>query len=135
MLTEVLKYLKRDDFVRTVHKGTFEIVGGEIAPLNFLILNQFFYIHGSILNDGLYRYGDKLDLLDETFTGTIYALAIPKPVLELADEITEFVYSEEAKPSVYKSESFDGYSYSKADDEDNDWRKKFSSRLRGWRKI
>ena len=135
MLTEILKYLKNDEFVRTVHKGTFEIVGGEIAPLDFLIPNQFFYIRGSILNDGLYRYGDKLDLLDETFTGTIYALAIPKPVLDLADEITEFVYSEEAKPSVYKSESFDGYSYSKGDDEENDWRKKFSSRLRGWRKV
>ena len=134
MLTEILAYL-RNDFVREIHKGTFEIVGGNLSPLDFLIPNQYFRIVGSVLNDGVYCYGDTLDLLDETFTGEIWALAIPKKLLELADEIAEFVYSEEAKPSVYKSESFDGYSYTKGDGKENDWRNKFGSRLWRWRKI
>ena len=137
MLTEILAYL-RNDFVREIHKGTFEIVGGKIAPLDFLIPNQYFRIVGSVLNDGVYCYGDMLELLDETFVGEVWALAIPPDVLKLADEITEYIASDEAKPSVYTSESFDGYSYSKATDSNGvavTWQTVFAARLRRWRKI
>ena len=137
MLSEILAYL-RNYFVKTVHKGTFEIVGGNIAPLDFLIPNQYFRIVGSVLNDGVYCYGDTLDLLDETFTGEIWALAIPSDLLKLADEINDFMASDEAKPSAYTSESFDGYSYTKATDSDGvgvTWQAVFAKRLRRWRKI
>lgn len=137
MLTEILAYL-RNDFVREIHKGTFEIVGGSLSPLDFLIDNQYFRIVGSVLNDGVYCYGDTLELLDETFTGEIWALAIPPDLLKLADEITEYMASDEAKPSAYTSESFDGYSYTKATDSDGvgvSWQAVFSKRLRRWRKI
>lgn len=137
LLTEILAYL-RNYFVRSIHKGTFEIVGGEIVPLDFLIPNQYFRIVGSILNDGVYCYGDTLDLLDETFTGEIWALAIPPDLLKLADEITDFMASDEAKPSAYTSESFDGYSYSRATDSNGvgvTWQTVFAARLRRWRKI
>ena len=137
MLSEILAYL-RNYFVKTVHKGTFEIVGGNLLPLDFLIPNQYFRIVGSILNDGIYCYGDPLELLDETFTGEIWALAIPSDLLKLANEITDFMASDEAKPSAYTSESFDGYSYSKATDSDGvgvSWQAVFAKRLRRWRKI
>lgn len=137
MLTEILAYL-RNDFVREIHKGTFEIVGGNIAPLDFLIENQYFRIVGSVLNDGVYCYGDTLELLDETFTGEIWALAIPPDLLKIADEITDFMASDEAKPSAYTSESFDGYSYTKASDSDGvgvTWQAVFAKRLRRWRKV
>lgn len=137
MLTEILAYL-RNDFVVGTHKGTFEIVGGNLSPLDFLIENQYFRVVGSVLNDGVYCYGDTLDLLDETFTGEIWALAIPPDLLKLADEINDFMASDEAKPSAYTSESFDGYSYSKATDSDGvgvSWQAVFAKRLRRWRKI
>lgn len=137
MLTEILAYL-RNDFVREIHKGTFEIVGGNIVPLDFLIPNQYFRIVGSVLNDGVYCYGDALELLDETFTGEIWALTIPPDLLKLADEITDFMASDEAKPSAYTAESFDGYSYTKATDSDGvgvSWQAVFAKRLRRWRKI
>ena len=137
MLSEILAYL-RNYFVKTVHKGTFEIVGGNIAPLDFLIPNQYFRIVGSVLNDGVYCYGDTLNLLDETFTGEIWALAIPPDLLKLADEITDFMASDEAKSSAYTAESFDGYSYTKATDSDGvgvSWQAVFAKRLRRWRKI
>lgn len=137
MLTEILAYL-RNDFVREIHKGTFEIVGGNIAPLDFLIPNQYFRIVGSVLNDGVYCYGDTLELLDETFGGEIWVLAIPPDLLKLADEITDFMASDEARPSAYTAESFDGYSYTKATDSDGvgvSWQAVFAKRLRRWRKI
>lgn len=137
MLTEILAYL-RNDFVVGTHKGTFEIVGGNLSPLDFLIENQYFRIVGSVLNDGVYCYGDTLDLLDETFTGEIWALAIPPDLLKLADEINDFMASDEAKPSAYTAESFDGYSYTKATDSDGvgvSWQAVFAKRLRRWRKI
>lgn len=137
MLTEILAYL-RNDFVVGTHKGTFEIVGGNIAPLDFLIPNQYFRIVGSVLNDGVYCYGDTLELLDETFKGEIWALAIPPDLLKIADEIADFMASDEAKPSAYTAESFDGYSYSKATDSDGvgvSWQAVFGKRLRRWRKI
>ena len=137
MLTEILAYL-RNDFVREIHKGTFEIVGGNLSPLDFLIPNQYFRIVGSVLNDGVYCYGDTLNLLDETFTGEIWTLVIPPDLLKIADEITDFMASDEAKPSAYTAESFDGYSYTKATDSDGisvSWQAVFAKRLRRWRKI
>lgn len=137
MLTEILAYL-RNDFVVGTHKGTFEIVGGNLSPLDFLIPNQYFRIVGSVLNDGVYCYDDTLELLDETFTGEIWALAIPPDLLKLADEINDFMASDEAKPSAYTAESFDGYSYTKATDSDGvgvSWQAVFAKRLRRWRKI
>lgn len=137
MLSEILAYL-RNYFVKTVHKGTFEIVGGNLSPLDFLIPNQYFRIVGSVLNDGVYCYDDTLELLDETFTGEIWALAIPPDLLKIADEITDFMASDEAKPSAYTSESFDGYSYTKATDSNGVgvlWQAVFAKRLRRWRKI
>ena len=136
MLTEILAYL-RNYFVAETHEDTFEIVGG-VLPLGFLQKGQYFRIIGSVYNDGVYCYTEDLTLTDETFTGKIEALAIPPDLIKLADEITAYMQSDEAKPTALTSESFGGYSYSKATDSSGaaaSWQTVFAVRLRRWRKI
>ena len=121
-----------------IHSGTFTIKDGGIT-LPFLADGQYFRICGSVFNDGLHQY-NILDLVDETFTGTIWALAIPKAVIELADEIQKWqVKNADALSSPYSSESFGGYSYSKATDAETGgavtWQSAFKQQLSAWRKI
>ena len=121
-----------------IHSGTFTIKDGGIT-LPFLADGQYFRICGSVFNDGLHQY-NVLDLTDETFTGTIWALAIPKAVIELADEIQKWQEKNgEASVSPYQSESFGGYSYSKATDAETGgavtWQSAFKKQLSAWRKI
>lgn len=137
MLEQILQYL-RNWFVIDEYHETFEIVDG-IIELPFLRDGQYFRIMGSLFNDGLYRYGDNLDLTDETFDGSIWALAVPKSLILLVPEIEawEKKYAE-VIASPYTSESYAGYSYSKATASDGTatgWQSAFASRLSAWRKI
>ena len=121
-----------------IHSGTFTIKDGDVT-LPFLADGQYFRIFGSVFNDGLHQY-NVLDLVDETFNGTIWALAIPKAVIELADEIQKWQEKNgEASVSPYQSESFGGYSYSKATDAETGgavtWQSAFKQQLSAWRKI
>ena len=121
-----------------ISSGTFTIKDGGIT-LPFLADGQYFRICGSVFNDGLHQY-NVLDLIDETFNGTIWALAIPKAVIELADEIQKWQEKNgEASVSPYQSESFGGYSYSKATDAETGgavtWQSAFKQQLSAWRKI
>ena len=121
-----------------IYSGTFTIKDGGIA-LPFLANGQYFRICGSVFNDGLHQYPED-DLVDETFNGTIWALAIPKAVIDLADEIQNWQEKNgEASVSPYQSESFGGYSYSKATDAETGgavtWQSAFKKQLSAWRKI
>ena len=109
MLEQVLMNIRRWFPVEGgIHSGTFTIEDGGIT-LPFLANGQYFRICGSVFNDGLHQY-NVLDLIDETFNGTIWALAIPKAVIELADEIQKWQEKNgEASVSPYQSESFGGY--------------------------
>ena len=136
MLTEVCAEL-RNYFVASIHNGTFEIVGGKITPLDFIQENQYFRIVGSVFNDGVYQY-PAASLTDEVFEGAVWSMAVPPSVVDLAAEIKKYNESDEAKPSAYQSESFGGYSYSKATDSNGvplDWKKVFASRLNQYRRI
>ena len=139
MLEQVLMNIRRWFPVEGgIHSGTFTIEGGGIT-LPFLADGQYFRICGSVFNDGLHQY-NVLDLTDETFTGTIWALAIPKAVIELADEIQKWQEKNgESSTSPYQSESFGGYSYSKATDAETGgavtWQSAFKKQLSAWRKI
>ena len=136
MLTEILAYL-RNYFVVETHEDTFEIVGG-VLPLGFLQKGQYFRIIGSVFNDGVYCCTEDLKLTDEIFTGKIEALAIPPDLIKLADEITAYMASDDAKPSALASESFGGYSYTKATESSGaaaSWQTVFAARLRRWRKV
>ena len=121
-----------------IYSGTFTIKDGGIT-LPFLADMQYFRICGSVFNDGLHQY-NVLDLIDETFTGTIWALAIPKAVIDLANEIQEWQdKNADALSSPYSSESFGGYSYSKATNSETGgaetWQSHFKQQLSAWRKI
>ena len=121
-----------------IRSGTFTIKDGGIT-LPFLADGQYFRICGSVFNDGLHQY-NVLDLIDETFNGTIWALAIPKAVIELADEIGKWQEKNgEAASSPFSSESFGGYSYSKSTDAETGgavtWQSAFKRQLSAWRKI
>jgi hypothetical protein len=136
MLTEICAEI-RNYFVEEIYEGKFEIVGGKIAPLDFLQNGQYFRIVGSVFNDGVYQYPAS-NLTDEEFTGAVWAMAVPPAVIALAAEIDAFQKSDAGKPSPYVSESFGGYSYTKATGSNGvgaSWREVFSKRLNKWRKI
>ena len=121
-----------------IHSGTFTIKDGGIT-LPFLANGQYFRIIGSVFNDGLHQY-PAADLVDEEFSGAIWALAIPAAVVDLADEINNWqAKNGEASTSPYQSESFGGYSYSKATDAETGcavtWQSAFKKQLSVWRKI
>ena len=121
-----------------IHSGTFTIKDGGIT-LPFLADGQYFRICGSVFNDGLHQY-NVLDLTDETFSGTIWALSIPQPIIDLANEIQEWQdKNADALSSPYSSESFGGYSYSKATNSETGgaetWQSHFKQQLSAWRKI
>ena len=117
--------------------GTFTISGGSISPSDFLQDGQYFRIVGSVFNDGVYRYPAH-DLADETFKGAVWAMAVPPAVIELLQKIQEFEAATANTPTAYTSESFGGYSYTKATDENGlpvGWRSVFKSELNRWRKL
>lgn len=144
MLTELCQEL-RNWFDLERHFGTFTIEnGGLVAP--FLQANQYYRIVGSIFNDGVHKYGDNKDVLvDETFNGAVWALGIPKAVIDLAAEITTWQSkygADSPAMSPFVSESFGGYSYNKGSSTvgsnsytGTSWQTAFASRLNKWRKI
>ena len=138
MLEQVLMNIRRWFPVEGgIHSGTFTIKDGGIT-LPFLANGQYFRICGSLFNDGLHQYPED-DLTDETFNGTIWALAIPKAVIDLADEISKWQEKNgEAASGIYQSESFGGYQYSKQTASDGGqltvW-SVFRKRLNQWRKL
>lgn len=136
MLDEVCAEL-RNYFVRDVYEGRFVIKDGAIALDGKLAVGQYFCVIGSVFNDGVHQYG-KEKLTDEAFEGEIWAMAVPSAVIALADEIKAYADSEDGKTSAYVSESFAGYSYTKATGADGapiSWQKAFAKRLNRWRKI
>lgn len=142
MLTELCQEL-RNWFDRERHFGTFEITGGALTA-SFLKEGQYFRVMGSVFNDGVHKYGTD-ELQDETFEGAVWALAIPQAVINLSAEIdtwqTKYGGADGVATSPFASESFGGYSYSKATFSSSGgsgsatWQTVFKSRLNAWRKM
>lgn len=123
--------------------GAIEIKNGAIDDADIkaaLKPNQYFRIVGSLFNDGVYKNDESLQLTDELFVGSVWLMAVPKEIIALDSEITDWVnkYGEMVS-SPYTSESFGGYSYSKASGANGSsnpsWQTAFASRLNKWRKI
>lgn len=146
MLTEICQYL-RNWFEVTKYFGEFTISDGTITYSDGselpLINNQYFRVIGSIFSDGVHKYMDAEDVLvDETFNGSVWSMAIPPVVIALAGEIADWITANtEAINSPYQSESFGGYSYSKSSGNSAtgmdgvSWQSQFAARLSPWRKI
>lgn len=136
MLEQVLQHLNNWFLVPDgIHTGKFTVQDGGIT-LPFLQTGQYFRVLGSVFNDGLYQYPSE-EMTDEMFTGAVWALAVPKAVIKLSEEIA--VWNEKnGDPGPYTSESFGGYSYSKATNSSGvavGWQDIFKSRLNPWRRI
>lgn len=114
ILMEIHNWFRVRDDVNGIHPGTYTIEDGGIA-LPFLRDGQYFRIMGSVFNDGLHRYGPDMEALtDETFDGTIWALAIPKSVVDAAAEAEAWMSKNGTVVNgIYSSESFGGYAYTK----------------------
>ena len=142
MLGEVCQEIN-NWFDKKRYFGEFVISDGVLQPGDFELLDgQYFRIIGSTFNDGVYQYPAE-KLADETFSGAIWAMAVPPAVIAISDEIEDWVNKyTDAMNSPYQSESFGGYSYTKksssgssGSDSSTTWQGVFASRLNRWRKI
>lgn len=134
MLENVLAYLHNYFVSRVLPEQEWTITDGTMEIPDALP-GQCVRIIGSVLNDGVYQYPLTV-LTDETFIGTVQLLAIPRVVLLLVDEIQ--AWSEKNQPTAFTSESFGGYSYSKATNADGvaaSWQDVFRARLAPYRKM
>ena len=137
LCAELRNYFIKSD--KDKHYGKFTINGGVFSPsLDFLQFGQYYRIVGSTFNDGVHKYQGCCLLEDEEFDGAIWAMSVPPAVVKLSEEIKAYVDSDAAKPSPFTSESFGGYSYTKATDENGvaaSWQTVFAKRLNKWRRI
>ena len=143
MLTSLCKELN-NWFDTHRYFGTFTIDSNTIDGIE-LQDGQYFRIVGSVLNDGVYQYPvDSNQLLNETFDGAVWKMAVPRAFLELCEEIEgwkdKYLSVDSMANSPFTSESFGGYSYSKnaasvADGGSGaSWQNAFATRLNAWRK-
>ena len=143
MLNEICKELnnwfetgKYFNTTLTISDGQIDL--SDLIASGALQTNQYFRIVGSVFNDGVYQY-PATDLTDEIFDGAIWPMAVPKEIIDLSTEISNWsTANAEVLASPYQSESFGGYSYSKASSSDGNtltWKDQFGSRLSKWRKI
>lgn len=149
MLTEICQEIKNwFDRNQPKYHGRFEVKNnivyfkGQELPIQN---GQYFRIIGSVFNDGVHLRSS--DLINESFSGSVWLMAVPCAVIDLSTEIKEWqnkyggVDSENMSP--YNSESFGGYSYSKSGGGSSDgsntgtgtWQSTFAKRLNAWRKI
>lgn len=138
-------WFEEDDLGRSAKiSGTFTISDGAIDLSSFIPVGQYFRIVGSVFNNGAHKYGEN-DLTDETFKGEIRAMWVPKAVISIIDEMNDWTAKYgDAVNSPYTSESFGGYSYSKAgagygssgaDGSATGVKAVFASRLIKWKKV
>lgn len=142
MLEEVFDYLKNDFRVKRID-GDFHVTNGllmmpgDVRPLP----GQCIRIFGSTFNDGVHIWDDD-SLTNESWNGTVWLLAPPTELIQLVGKIAQDVEaSRQAQLSSVgplKSESFDGYSYTRATRADGtlmDWRDVYRDQLARWRKL
>lgn len=148
MLSEICKELRNwFNYNQDKWIGSISIASGELVGFDDKLQEgQYFRVVGSVFNDGVYTYPHEFDK-DEVFDGAVWAMAVPKDVIALADEVKEWQDKyggvDSANMSPFQSESFGGYSYSKGSGSSdsseggsgNTWKSVFSDKLSRWRKI
>lgn len=147
MLTDICAELN-NYFDRDMPKsfGDFSIDSGVLqnADSYGLKVGQYYRIIGSVFNDGVHKWTGEPDegLVDESFTGAIWLMAVPKELVVLSDEVDEWVekYGKVAMtPFVSENLSASSYSYTKDTSAGGGngatWQNIFAKRLSRWRKI
>lgn len=118
MLTRVCRYLK-NWFVKESYPGNITVSDGkvycngseiEMSEGQHFALVRTRYVYGA------YSYGDEIE--DSEFEGAVWIMDVPQDVLDVVARMTEWETAnggvDSAAMSPYQSESFGGYSYSKA---------------------
>lgn len=141
LCAEIRNYFVRDD--DDILRGQFTISGGIISPLS-LKEGQYFRIVGSVFNDGVWKYysAGVEGLVDEEFDGAVWAMSVPRAVVELSGEIDGWIAAnKDIMNSPYQSESFGGYTYSLKSGGSSGgangatWQNVFADRLNPYRKL
>lgn len=151
MLTEICAEIKnyftyKDD----LHVGDFAIVDGAITP-SLDLPTDYVRIVGSHFNDGVHVRGEEgFDFKDESeFHGSVWVMSPSAAFLSLVADIEAWQEKNGRVDSVamspFQSESFGGYSYSKASGGSGSgssgassvptWQKTFASRLKIYRRL
>lgn len=146
ILEQVLYHI-HNWFVYDETSDRFVIRDGSLPASVSIPDGAWYRIQGSLLNDGLHRHPAD-DLTDETFDGTVTTCAIPKALLDVVEDIEDWlehyaIARGKLQDSPYASESFGGYSYSIRSDLTasngsgglTGWQAEFASRLNPFRKI
>ena len=129
------------------HLGDYVIAEGQITP-SLDLPTDYIRIVGSRLNDGVHQKKDgAFELQDEAFHGAIWIMSPTSDFLALAAEISAWQDANggasSAAMSPFQSESFGGYSYSKAAGGSAEgggssvptWQSTYASRLNRYRRI
>lgn len=149
MLDEICAELKNyfaKDEDRFIDDWT--ISNGVITP-QIDMPTAYIRIVGSRLNDGVYKVSELATKLeDETFHGAIWVMSPPRAFLDLVKEIeawqAEYGGATSTALSPFSSESFGGYSYSKATGTRSgggtssaapSWQATYAARLKRYRRI
>lgn len=146
MLTEICGYLNNYFDVER-HSGSIKIVSGDIyCDDKQISIEEGQYIalfrKGFVL--GVYKYGeDELD--DKEFDGSVWLLDFPATFLALVGEISawqdKYGGVDSAAMGPFNSESFGGYSYTKASGSSSgnavavSWQSTYGSRLAQYKKV
>lgn len=122
--------------------GEFAIINGSIDLSDYNVHEgQYIRIVGSVFNVGVHRYPIPPDepLVDETFNGSVWAMAVPSSVIAQMEEINKWLEeNQSALNSPYHSESFGGYSNTIKSGYEGDganWQSHFRKTLDRWRKL
>ena len=151
MLAEICGYLK-NYFDRNQPKfyGKFLIENGAITSVNDgdmgLQTGQYYRITGSVFNDGVWKYGTDVLKDEEPFDGSVWLMSIPPDLIALDKEITDWIEKyggiDSQNMSPFSSESFAGYSYTKAQGYAsvgggmlNGWQSVYGQHLNRWKKL
>lgn len=138
VLTELCEYLNNYFWTKKI-QGNYSIQNGSINVAGIQD-GQYFRIVGSVFNDGVHQY-PITSLTDEDFEGTVWLMAVPQTVIDLASDIDAWQtkYGNSAN-SPWESESFGNYSRSKGtvsgnESNPNTWQAAFATRLNKWRRL
>lgn len=147
MLYDICLYLKNwFDFGQRKFFGEITIEDGQFEEMSEIQDGQYYRIVGSVFNDDVYKRGEET-LTDEVFSGAIWLMAVPQDIIKLEAEIkaweAKYMTADSAAMSPFQSESFGGYSYSKASGGTNEttgssvptWQGVFGAKLRRYKKI
>ena len=107
---------------------------------------QYYRIVGSVFNEGVHKYGEEDLTPERPFDGAVWHMAVPMDVVQLAADIEAWQakYGGVNSPAMspYSSESFGGYSYTKAQGYASvgggmltSWDAVFASRLLRYKKL